>query len=396
MASPPELAQRISRISFSGTMRVASAAGQLRAQGVDVADFGAGEPDFPTPEHIKEAAIRAIQENFTRYTPSGGTSELKEAICRRHAEDYDTAYRPSECVVSVGGKHAVFNLVQVLVEEGDEVIIPVPFWVTYKDVVEYVGGRCVLVATDEREGFALTAALIEPHLTACTKAVIINSPCNPSGAVIPREEFRRILEVTAPRGIYLLTDECYGRLVYDGAPFSVASLEGAKETVLVAGSLSKTYAMTGWRIGYGLGPERIIQAVIKLQSHSTSNPTSVSQKAAVAALSGPQDVIMRMLEEYRRRRDLAVRRLRAIPGVTCLEPQGSFYAYPNIAAALGRNGIHSTMEFAERLLEGARVAVVPGEAFGTAAHIRISFAASMQELERGLERLHEFVTRLSA
>ena len=396
MACPPELARRISGMSFSGTMRVAAAAGQLRAQGVDVADFGAGEPDFPTPEHIKEAAIRAIQENFTRYTPSGGTHELKEAICRRHAADYGTAYQPAQCVVSAGGKHAVFNLVQVLVEEGDEVVIPVPFWVTYKDVVEYVGGRCVFVETDEQEGFALTAAQIEPYLTSRTKAVIINSPSNPSGAVIPREEFRRILELTARRGIYLLTDECYARLVYDGAPFSVASLEGAAETVLVAGSLSKTYAMTGWRIGYGLGPERIIQAVIKLQSHSTSNPTSVSQKAAVAALSGPQQVVTHMLEEYRRRRDFVVGRLRAIPGVNCREPQGSFYAYPNIASALGRKGIHSTMEFTERLLEEARVAVVPGEAFGTAAHIRISYAASLADLERGLERLHHFIARLTA
>ena len=208
MPLEPELAQRICRISFSGTMRVASAAIQLRAQGVDVADFGAGEPDFPTPENIKQAAIRAIQENFTRYTPSGGTWELREAICRRHAQDYGTAYKPSECVVSAGGKHAVFNLVQVLVEEGDEVIIPVPYWVTYKDVVEYVGGRCVFVETDEREDFALTAARIEPHLTARTKALIINSPSNPSGAVIPRDEFQRILRLTAGHGVYLLTDEC--------------------------------------------------------------------------------------------------------------------------------------------------------------------------------------------
>jgi len=395
MASPPDLAQRITRIAFSGTMRVAAAAGQLRAQGVEVADFGAGEPDFPTPENVKQAAIRAIQENFTRYTPSGGTVELKEAICRRHAQDYGTAYQPGECAVTVGGKHAVFNLIQVLIEEGDEVIVPLPFWVTYKDVVEYVGGRCVFVATDEREGFALTAALIEPHLTPRTKALIINSPSNPSGAVMPRAEFERILALTAGRGIYLLTDECYARLVYEGSPLSAASLDGAKDTVLVAGSMSKTYAMTGWRIGYALGPERIIQAVVKLQSHSTSNPTSVAQKAAVEALSGPQDAVARMLERYRERRDFVVRRLRAIPGVACVEPQGAFYAYPNISAALGRNGIHTTMQFAERLLEEARVAVVPGEAFGTGEHIRISYAASMEDLARGLERLHEFIARLT-
>lgn len=395
MATAAELAQRISRISFSGTMRVAAAAAQLRAQGVDVADFGAGEPDFPTPEHIKQAAIRAIRENFTRYTPSGGTLELKEAVCRRHAEDYGTSYRPTECVITVGGKHAVFNLVQVLIGEGDEAIIPVPFWVTYKDVVEYAGGRCVFVDTSERDGFALTAALLEPRLSARTRAVIINSPSNPSGAVIGREQFAEILQMTARRGIYLITDECYARLVYEGAPFSAASLEGAKQTVLVAGSLSKTYAMTGWRIGYALGPEPIIQAVLKLQSHSTSNPTSISQKAALAALTGPQEVIQHMLDAYRRRRDYVLRRLRAIPGVRCHQPQGSFYAYPNVAMALGRDGLRTSMELAERLLAEARVAVVPGEAFGTGDHIRISYAASMEELERGLDRLHEFMVRVS-
>ena len=376
-------------------MRVAASAAQLRSQGVDVADFGAGEPDFPTPDNIKRAAIRAIEENFTRYTSTGGTQELKEAICYRHAQDYGTSYRPSECVVSVGGKHAVFNLVQVLVEEGDEVIIPLPYWVTYRDVVEYAGGRCVFVETREEDNFALTASLIEPHLGPRTKAVLINSPCNPSGAIIERHEFERILELAASRGIYLLTDECYCRLVFDGSPFSVASLPGAKETVIVAGSLSKTYSMTGWRIGYGLAPERIIQAVVTLQSHSTSNPTSVSQKAAVEALTGPQEPVRRMLEEYRRRRDFVIPRLRAIPGVRCGQPQGAFYAYPNISVALGKNGIRNTTDFAERLLEQARVAVVPGEAFGTREHVRISFAASMRDLERGLDRLHQFMADLS-
>ena len=396
MSRTPELAERISRISVSATMRVFMAAAALRAQGVDVADFSAGEPDFPTPEHIKQAGVRAIQENFTRYTSAGGTEELKRAVCDRHAQDFGTAYQPPECVVSVGGKHAVFNLTQVLVSPGDEVLIPVPFWVTYKDAVEYAGGQCVFVETEERNGFALTAALIERQLTPRTRMVVINSPCNPSGAVLSREEFGRLLEMTSARGIYLLSDECYARLLYEGAPFSVASLPGSKETVVVAGSLSKTYAMTGWRIGYGLGPESIIQAVVKLQSHSTSNPTSISQKAAVEALRGPQEAVDRMLGEYRQRRDYVVRRLRAIPGVQCTEPQGAFYAYPNIRVALGRDGVRNTVEFSERLLEQARVAVVPGEAFGTQEHIRISFATSMEQLERGLNRLHQFIADLSA
>jgi aspartate aminotransferase len=252
------------------------------------------------------------------------------------------------------------------------------------------------VETEERNGFALTAALVERQLTPRTRMVVINSPCNPSGAVLARLEFERLLEMTSARGIYLLSDECYARLLYQGAPFSVASLPGAKETVIVAGSLSKTYAMTGWRIGFGLGPESIIQAVVKLQSHSTSNPTSVSQKAAVEALRGPQDAVDRMLGEYRRRRDFVLRRLLAIPGVQCAEPQGAFYAYPNIGVILGRDGIRNTVEFSERLLEQARVAVVPGEAFGTQQHIRISFATSIEELERGLDRLRDFIANLTA
>ena len=395
MSPASELAERISRITVSTTMRVATAAAELRAQGLDVVDLSVGEPDFPTPDNIKRAAIRAIEENFTRYTSSGGTPELKEVICYRHAQDFGTAYRPSECVVSVGGKHAVFNLIQVLITPGDEVVIPVPFWVTYQDAVHYAGGQCVFVETEEGEGFALTAAMIEPQLTPKTRMVVINSPTNPSGAALSREEFARILEMTSKRGLYLLTDECYCRLLYDGTPFSAAALPGAKSTVIVAGSLSKTYAMTGWRIGFGLGPESVIQAVVKLQSHSTSNPTSVSQKAAVEALRGPQDSVARMLAEYRRRRDFVVGRLRAIPGVTCVEPRGAFYAYPNIAVAIGKDGIHNTIEFSQRLLDRARVAVVPGQAFGTRQHVRISYATSIEELERGLDRLHRFMAGLT-
>jgi aspartate aminotransferase len=253
----------------------------------------------------------------------------------------------------------------------------------------------VFVPTDEQNGFALTASMLEPHLTPQTKLVIVNSPSNPSGAVLAAEEFARILHLTSRRGIYLLADECYGRFLYEGSPFSVASLPGAKDTVLVAGSLSKTYSMTGWRIGFCLAPEPIIQAIIKLQSHSTSNPTSVAQKAAVEALLGPQDSVERMLAEYRRRRDLVVRRLRQIPGVTCIEPQGAFYAYPNVSSVFRDDGVQDTLQFAERLLQKEKVAVVPGEAFGTDRHIRISYATSMKELERGLDRIHNFIANLN-
>ncbi|HUB83813.1 MAG TPA: pyridoxal phosphate-dependent aminotransferase [Bryobacteraceae bacterium] len=388
------IAERISSISVSSTMKVAAEADRLRAEGADVVDFGAGEPDFPTPDNIKQAAIRALEQNFTKYTPAGGTAELKRAICERHAKDFGTDYKPSECIVTVGGKHVIFNLTQALINPGDEVIIPVPYWVTYKDVVNYAGGKCVFVDTDEEKGFTVTAAMIEPHLTPRTRMVIINSPSNPSGAVVDREEFEKIFRLTSARGIYLMTDECYCKFLYDSAPYSIAALPGAKETVLVAGSLSKTYAMTGWRIGFGLVPQAIVGAMTKLQSHSTSNPTSICQKGGVEALNGPQDSVAAMLAEYRKRRDFVIQRLRAVPGVKCADPRGAFYAYPNISVALGK-GIRNTLEFAEKLLADARVAVVPGEAFGTEKHVRISYAASMAELERGLERLHGFIVQHS-
>jgi len=384
------IAERISLISVSSTMKVAADAEKLRTQGVDVVDFGAGEPDFPTPDNIKRAAVRALEQNFTKYTNAGGTLELKQAVCEKHAADFGTDYKPGECMITVGGKHAIFNLTQALLNPGDEVVIPVPYWVTYKDVVNYAGAKCVFVGTDEDRGFALTADMIEPYLTARTKMVLINSPSNPSGAVLDREEFEKIYRLTAERGAFLMTDECYCHFLYDSEPFSIASLAGAKENVLVAGSLSKTYAMTGWRIGFALAPARVIGAMMKLQSHSTSNPTSIAQKAAVEALGGPQESVGTMLAEYARRRDFVIARLRAIPGVRCAEPRGAFYAYPNIGVAL-RNGISSSVQFAEKLLDKAAVAVVPGEAFGTDRHVRISYATSMHELERGLERLHRFI-----
>lgn len=387
------ISDRISLISVSSTMKVAADAEKLRAEGVDVVDFGAGEPDFPTPDNIKQAAIRALEQNFTKYTAAGGTAELKKAVCERHAADFGTDYKPSECLITVGGKHVIFNLIQALINPGDEVVIPVPYWVTYKDVVNYAGGKCVFVDTDEAAGFTLTAAMIEPSLTDRTKLVIINSPSNPSGAVLDREEFEKIYKLTSARGIFLMTDECYCKFLYDSEPFSIASLPGAKETVLVAGSLSKTYAMTGWRIGFGLVPQALVGAMTKLQSHSTSNPASISQKAAVEALRGPQDSVKVMLAEYHKRRDFVVQRLRSIPGVKCAEPRGAFYAYPNLEVVLGKNGIDSTLILADRLLQESHVAVVPGEAFGTDKHVRISYATSMTELERGLDRIHQFIVK---
>ena len=385
-----DLAERISLISESSTMKVAADADRLRREGKDVVDFGAGEPDFPTPENIKKAAIAAIDANFTKYTATGGTLELKNAICDRHRTDYGTNYSPSECMVTVGGKHAIFNLMQALIGEGDEVIIPVPYWVTYKDVVNYAGGKCVFVPSDEDSGFTFTAEMIAPYITERSKLLIINSPNNPSGAVLSREEFEKIYRLAAKRGVRLMTDECYCRFLYDDAPFSIASMPDAKEHVVVAGSLSKTYSMTGWRIGFALAPKRLIDGMSKLQSHTTSNPTSVSQKAAIEALRGPQDSIAVMLDEYRKRRDYVVTRLRAMPGVKIAEPKGAFYAYPNVSVGF-RGGISSALQFSERLLVEEYVAVVPGEAFGTNEHIRISYATSLNELARGLDRIERFI-----
>jgi aspartate aminotransferase len=390
MQATLELAERISLISESSTMKVAAEADRLRREGLDVVDFGAGEPDFPTPDNIKQAAINAIHANFTKYTPAGGVIELKKAVCQRHKEDYGTNYAPNECLITVGGKHAIFNLTQAMIEPGDEVIIPVPYWVTYKDVVNYAGGKCVFVETDEDTGFTFSAKDIEPYITSRTKLMMINSPSNPSGGVLSKEDFVAIYELAKKRGITLMTDECYCRFLYDSEPFSIAALPGAKEHVVVAGSLSKTYSMTGWRIGFALAPAPIISAMGKLQSHSTSNPTSIAQKAGIEALLGPQESIPVMLAEYRRRRDYVIQRLRAIPGVKIVEPQGAFYAYPNVSVAF-RNGISSAMQFSEKLLAEEHVAVVPGEAFGTSEHVRISYATSMKELERGLDRIARFI-----
>jgi aspartate aminotransferase len=390
----PFIADRISLISVSSTMKVMADADKLRREGVDVVDFSAGEPDFITPENIRNAAIAAIHAGYTKYTPAGGTAEIKTAIVARHKAEFGTDYKTSECIATVGGKHVLFNYTQALVNPGDEVVIPVPYWVTYKDIVNYAGGKCVFVETDEQEGFRLTADMVERSITPKTKIVIINSPSNPSGALMTNEEFERLYYVTSKRGIFLITDECYSHFLYDGKPWSVASIPNSKPTVLVAGTVSKTYAMTGWRIGYGLAPEPIIGAMMKLQSHSTSNPTSIAQKAAVEALNGPQDSVPQMLAEYRRRRDFVVPRLRQIPGVTCSMPAGAFYAYPNLRGALDKGGIKTPLEFADRLLKEANVAVVPGEAFGTDDHVRISYATSMTELERGLDRIQRFIEKL--
>jgi aspartate aminotransferase len=385
---------RINRIEPSATMAVVAEADKLRQQGIDVVDFGAGEPHFATPQHIKDAAIAAIQNNFTRYTAVGGTAELRDAIARRHAEDFGSAYKREETVAAVGGKHALFNAIQVLVDHGDEVILPAPYWVSFKDIVRYAGGSCVLLETEEAKDFRITASMVARLVTPRTRLIILNSPCNPSGAVMSPEDLKEVVRFATERGIWVLSDECYVYLNFTGEKFSIGSLSDHRERMVVVGSLSKTYAMTGWRMGYALAPAAVISAMQKLQSQSTSNPTSIVQKAAVAALTGPQECVEQMRQEYIHLRDHVVKGLRSIPGVTCTLPMGAFYAYPNISAFFGRGEIKSASDLAGRLLREAHVATVPGEGFGTREHIRVSYATSEKELDRGLKRMREFLTSL--
>jgi len=394
-----QLSERIERITESPTMAVMTEAERYKARGVDVVDFGPGEPDFPTPEHIKRAAIRALEQNFTKYTPAGGIQPLRQALCDWHARELGTAYKASECAVTVGGKHAIFNTVNVLVNSGDEVVIPVPCWVSFPDIVKYAGGKPVFVQTQEHDNFCLTAGAVEAALTAKTRMVIVNSPSNPTGAVLPEEEFARIADVCRRRGVWLLTDECYSHFLYGGRkPFSAAALPDAKDTVIVCGSLSKTFAMTGWRVGFVLAPEPVAKAIVKLQSQSTSNPTSIAQHAALEAVRGPMDSVREMLAEYERRRARVLAGLRKIPGLACTEPQGAFYAFPNVAACRTRdaevtaasNGKLDTAVVGRRLLESAHVAVVPGEGFGAPGFLRISYATSIERIDEGLRRITEF------
>ena len=388
------LTDRINRIEPSATMAVVAEADKLRSQGVDVVDFGAGEPHFATPQHIKDAAIAAIQANFTKYTAVGGTMELRDAIVERHDADFGSGYRREETIAATGGKHALFNAIQVLVDHGDEVILPVPYWVSFKDIVRYAGGNCVLLETDEEQGFRITAQMVERLVTPRTKLIILNSPSNPSGAVMGADDMAEVARLAAQRGIWVLSDECYVYLNYAGKRFSIGALRDYHERLIVLGSLSKTYAMTGWRMGYALGPAAVISAMSKLQSQSTSNPTSIVQKAAVAALRGPQQCVEDMRLEYIKLRDHVVNGLRAIPGVKCTMPEGAFYAYPNISSFFGRGGVNSASDVAGRLLREAHVATVPGEGFGTREHIRVSYATSINELDRGLERMRRFLTAL--
>lgn len=392
------LADRIERMAPSATGAVLVEAERLRASGIDVVNFGVGEPDFHTPEHIKQAAVRAIERNLTKYTPTAGIGPLREAVCQWHKQEFGSDYKVTESMVTVGGKHAIFNALNVLVDEGQEVILPAPYWVSYPDIIRFVGATPRIVQTDESDGFRLRAASVEQAIGPKTRALLVNSPNNPTGAVLPNDEFERVLEVCRRRNIWLVTDECYSHFLYGGRePFSVAALDGAKDCVVVAGSCSKTFAMTGWRIGFALGPKAVIDAMIKLQGQTTSNPASISQHAALAAFTGPMDVVERMLMEYARRRTAAIQALTKIPGVTCAAPEGAFYVFPNVSGTSRSRSrredppIAETQQLAIDMLGEARVATVAGEAFGAPGHLRISYAVALERVREGIVRMQGFL-----
>jgi aspartate aminotransferase len=394
-SSPQVFTGRIGRIEVSATMAVAAEAAKLRSQGVNLVDFGAGEPHFNTPQHIKDATIAAISANFSRYTVVPGIPEVRKAIVERHAADFGSDYAIDEAIFTTGGKHALFDAIQILVDHGDEVILPVPYWVSFADIVQYAGGKVVFLKTKEAENFRITADAIEKAVTPKTKAIILNSPSNPAGSVVSAEDLERIVHLAHERKIFLLLDECYVYLNYAGKPVSGGSFTWAKEHIVILGSLSKTYAMTGWRAGFALASKAVTANLSKLQSQSTSNATSFVQKAAIAALTSSQECVSEFRAEFIGLRDYMLAKLAEIPGVTCTKPEGAFYVYPNISAFLGKGGIKTTTEMATRLLHEAHVVTVPGEAFGTAEHIRISYPVTKQNIDEGTRRMGEFLAKLA-
>jgi aspartate aminotransferase len=388
------LTDRINRIEVSATMAITAEALKMTAAGVSLANFGAGEPHFATPRHIKDAAIDAIEKNFSKYTAVAGVPAVRKAVVERHAADFGSNYTVEECVFTTGGKLALFNAIQVLVDHGDEVILPVPYWVSFKDIIQYAGGKVVLVESDEREDFRITAKMIEAAITPKTKAIILNTPSNPSGAVVSPADLEAIVRLAHAHGIYVLLDECYVYLSYTGAAVSGGSFTDCKEHIIILGSLSKTYAMTGWRAGFALGPKQIIGAMSKLQSQSTSNTASMVQQASIAALTGSQECVAEMRTDYLKLRDQILAGLKTIPGMTCTVPQGAFYVYPNVSAFIGKGGVKSASDLASKLLSEAHVVVVPGEAFGTNDHIRLSYAVSADVVDEGVKRMRDYFAKL--
>jgi len=394
------LAARTAAFTPSPTLAITARARRMRAEGIDVLNFGAGEPDFDTPEHIKAAAVQALKEGFTKYTATAGIDELKDAVCLKLKRDNGVEYRRENIMVSCGAKHTLYNLCMVLFQEGDEVLLPAPYWVSYPEQLRMAGAVPVPVGTVEADGFRVRVEQLQAACTERTAGLILNSPCNPTGAVLGRKDLEAIATFAAARDLTVITDETYEALTYDGREaLSIAALgEAVKRRTVLVNSLSKAYAMTGWRIGYAAGPVEVIRAMDTFQSQVTSNPTSIAQRAAVAALTSPQDCVRAMREAFARRRDVLVAALSGLPGVTCVLPGGAFYAFPNVAAYLGRRAggrlLSTSTDLAEYLLDEARVAVVPGAEFGSDTHLRLSYATSTEQILEGVRRMGEALRRL--
>ena len=397
-----QLAKRLQLIKPSPTLMVTVQVAALRRQGIEVIDFGAGEPDFDTPDHIKEAAITALKQGKTKYTPVGGTAELKEAIITKLQRDNGLTYSMQEVTSNCGGKHTLFNAFHALFGEGDEVLIPAPYWVSYSDMVILAGGQPKLLMTDEKTGFKITAAQLQAAITPQSKALLINSPSNPTGGAYTESELRMIADVVEKSDLFVISDDVYEKFLYDSprCPHILGLKPHLRDRVLITNSVSKTYAMTGWRLGYAAGPKELISAIETLQSQSTSNPTSIAQAAAVTALTGTQEPVGIMAKEFAKRRKYVVDRLRAIPGVTCTLPEGAFYVFPRVSAYFGAKWqdktISSAMDLSLYLLQEGKVALVAGEGFGSSDHVRISYATSMKNLEQGLNQIETALKRLKS
>ncbi len=388
-----QLAERVKALTPSTTLAITAKAKEMKAQGIDVIGLGAGEPDFNTPDHIIEAAYESLKEGQTKYTPAGGLVELKNAIIAKFQEDQGITYKPNEIIVTTGAKHALYNLFQVILNEGDEVIIPTPYWVSYPEQVKLADGVPVYVEGKESNDFKITPEQLETAITDKTKAVIINSPSNPTGMLYSADELKALGEIAVRHNIWIVSDEIYEKLVYSGNKHvSIAELSPElKEQTIIINGVSKSHSMTGWRIGYAAGNAQVIKAMTDLASHSTSNPTSTAQYGAIAAYRGTQEPVEEMKKAFEERLNIIHAKLNEIPGITCLKPQGAFYLYPNATKAAELTGHANVDEFVTALLEEANVAVVPGSGFGTPANIRLSYATSLEQLEKATDRIAEYV-----